>query len=336
MLMKVSIHVFVTVVVLALVSPVSAALLVYEGFDPTSAPADGALITGVAGATSVGFDTSSSWTSFGTTGAESTYVASGLTFSTLPVAGGAMRQVGPGNTPRANASRPLDVGATGTVYGSYLARLGVNNDEQDLTGVSISGVSSYGDGSDAINDVTHFQVNIDMYAGGGTFGGGTINGNASPTGRFYNNSTSGTGDVASSLNTTYLVLFKMENLSTLGTDVSQTLTSWILTEAQYNNFLTDGNLTDTELNGATEGSGATNVLQRGTLTRTTDATFSNTDFLLVNSAFEVNTILDEFRISNASLNEAIGIAVPEPNSIVLIMIGMAGVVRLRRRQSASK
>jgi hypothetical protein len=281
----------------------AAPLFVYEGFDPASAPADGALINGVAGVTSAGFDPGSSWSSFGTSPANATYVASGLTFSTLPVTGGAMRVQSPGNTPRANASRPLNVGATGTIYGSYLARLGANSDEQDITGVSVASVNSYGNGSDAINDVSHFQVNIDMYQGSGTFGGGTINGDATPVGRFYNNA-SGT-DVAASIDTTYLVLFKMENLSTPGTDILQTLTSWILTAAQYDNFIIGG-LTEAELNAATEGTLSTNVLQRGSLTRTTDATFSATDFLLVNTAFTTNTIVDELRLSNTTLNEAVG------------------------------
>jgi len=324
----------VSVLLLAAVSPASAAVLAYEGFDPTSAPADGAVITGVAGATSVGFDLGSSWSNFSSgASADSTYVASGLTFSTMNVVGGALRQVSdPSGSPRANASRPLDVGATGTIYGSYLARPTIDPaDQQDLTGVSVAGVSSYGNGTDAIDDVSHFQVNMEMYVGGGDWGGGTINGDGSPTGRFYNNTTAGTSDVELSEDTTYLVLFKMENLSTLSVDVSQTLTEWILTEAQYANFLADGSLTDVELNAASEGSGATSVLQRGTITKTTDATFSSTDFLLVNSAFEVNTIVDELRISNFSLGEAVGLStIPEPSTALLAVFGML-VIGIRRR-----
>jgi hypothetical protein len=308
------------VVLMGIASPAAAAILVYEGFDPSSPPSDGATITGVAGATSVGFDGGSSWsdTKAGGATSDSTYVSAGLTFSTLPVAGGAIRVLGVANGDRGNASRPLSASATGTVYGSFLSRLGTNTDEQDVSGVGVTGVNSFGNGSD-LGANTHFQVKSDVYQGGGNYGAAAIQSSQGQN----------TGTVES-INTTYLVLFKMEGLvATSGTDVTQTLTTWILTATQYDALIVDG-LTETELNTPS------NVLQTGTVTVSDDSVFSSSDFLLLNTAFASNTIFDEIRISNSSLNEAVGfVPVPEPSAALLLIFGIAGALCLRRRQLGS-
>jgi hypothetical protein len=300
-----------------------ASVLVYEGFDVTGG-VDGTTLSGKAGATSTGFDSGSSWSvNLGVVGASSaTYETTGLTFSDVPVRGGRAHLIAGGGSANSSAdgARPLDVAATGTIYGSYLIHpVAIPDNTQSINSILVGSQASVTN-----NDAGaqwDFQVNSDVY--GSDNGGGRING------------TTGAGDFANtgtpiSVGTTYLVLYEMQNLVNSGS-ASQTLTEWILTASQYDNFKSGG-LTETELNGATVGPLGTNVLQRGSQTASLSANLTNADYFHIFSVLaDANSQYDELRISNASLNEAVW--APEP-SCAAMLFASAALVRLGRRRRA--
>jgi hypothetical protein len=304
------------VLVSAIVAPANAALLVYEGFD--TGGVDGNTLHGLAGATSFGFDSGSSWSvTVSGTGAV-TYETTGLTFSNLVVVGG-RANVNAGSS-SGDGSRALDVAATGTVYGSYLVNPVAAQNADSISSILVGSQASL-----TTNDSGSqwdFQANADVYAS--TLGGGRING-AFPSGSYTNTGT------ALSVGTTYLVLFEMDNLVNSGT-TSQTLTTWILTAAQFDNFK-PGGITAAELNSATVGTTSADVIQRGTLTGTFGSNLTVADFYHIYAVLGgANARLDELRLSDATLNEVAPLVeVPEPSALALLFGGSLAMMRFARR-----
>ena len=141
----------VGMVAVALATGARGSVLLYEGFDMGATAGS---LTGKAGATSVGFATGSTWTDNSTHSevpwGSANYQPTGLTFSDLPAIGGSASlttsldffgQV------RNDAARQLGFTATGTIYGSYLVRLGAPtsiNTPDDISSIIVGSSSSYG------------------------------------------------------------------------------------------------------------------------------------------------------------------------------------------------
>ena len=276
---------------LAVSATAQAGVIVYEGFNYAGQADNAALGAAFNGGTGL----SSNWQGAGK------YRSTGLTFSDLAVAGGCAQ-----NSSSQIYYRPLNVNKTGALWGSFLFQsVGVVDNSSTLLSYIVSKQSN---GTD-FNSNTSFGVTPKSYnqtVGDIRVGGNTTNPN------YQTNS----GGTAVTQGATYLVLFKVENLIASGaaTATSQTITSWILSVAQYDNFKSGG-LTEAELNAATQGSGAASVMQRTTLTATQKASFSTNDFLTVQSNNAGDYMNDEFRFSDSSLAEVAPSLPPAANIV---------------------
>jgi autotransporter-associated beta strand protein len=264
---------------LAVPTTARASLIVSEGFNYPG-QADNAALGDAAFNGGTGLDTN--WLGSGK------YRSTGLTFSDLAVTGGCAQ-----NSSSQIYYRKLTVNQTGTLWGSFLFKsVGVVDSTTTLLSYVVNSTAGGGD----YQGTTKFGVTPKRYQG--TSGDVRLGGDGSnPTAQNNVGGTSVTQGV------TYLVLFKVENLiASGGAATSQAITSWILSAEQYDNFKSGG-LTEAELNAATQGSIATNVTQRTTLTATKKASFSTNDYLTVQSGNAGDFMNDEFRFSDASLAE---------------------------------
>ncbi len=276
----------------ALSTAAHAGLVVYEGFN-YAGQADNAALN--SGSFNGGTGLSGNWQGSGK------YRSTGLTFSDLPVTGGCAQ-----NSNSEIYYRPLSTSKTGTLWGSFLFKsVGVVDNSSTLLSYIVSKQANGNDWQLA----TNFGVTPKRYQG--TNGDIRVGGNtANPT------ALSNSGGTIVTQGTTYLILFKVENLIASGapTATSQTITSWILSEGQYDNFKSGG-VTEAELNAATQGGGATNVMQKTTLTATQKASFSVSDYLTVQSKNAGDFMNDEFRFSDSSLAEVAPPAIPAANIV---------------------
>ena len=277
---------------MALSTAAHAGLVVYEGFN-YAGQADNAALN--SGSFNGGTGLSGNWQGSGK------YRSTGLTFSDLPVTGGCTQ-----NSNSEIYYRPLSTSKTGTLWGSFLFKsVGVVDNSSTLLSYIVSKQVNGNDWQLA----TNFGVTPKRYQG--TNGDIRVGGNnANPT------ALSNSGGTIVTKGTTYLILFKVENLIASGapTATSQTITSWILSEGQYDNFKSGG-VTEAELNAATQGGGATNVMQKTTLTATQKASFSVSDYLTVQSNNAGDFMNDEFRFSDSSLAEVAPPAIPAANIV---------------------
>lgn len=288
-----------------------AALLVYEPFDYGSTDV---LLSGVSG-TALGLDGSTYSTgSAATLGAPGSvnYYDDGLDFSNLSVTGGRAHIIY--DTTIRNATRGLDASlSSGTLYGSflYVCGGGTNNGISDL----LFGASN------ATDNTGKIVVAANEYDGSSTSDGPNYMG-----ARISGTGVKATGTQMAEDGTTYLVLFQLSNIG--ATSGSQTLDAWALTEAQFDTFKAGG-LTSAELNAATLGATATDVLQRTSVTKSaaTYASFLDTDSMRLYS-LRTNGQFDEIRIGSASLDEVT--PVPEPASIAAL--GLASMLMFRRQR----
>jgi hypothetical protein len=294
-------------------APAGANVILYEGFDMG---ATAGTLTGKSGATSVGFASGSTWTDHSDADAVTkvnamdNYQTTGLTFSYMPVVGGsaslAIVNAGGGGT-RSDAARQLGFSATGSIYGSYLVKLApTTHNTQDITAMIIGTKSNYGgvNQADAFENSFQMEVNADGFGteptppGTGGFGAGRIHGDLAAANNFS------TGGTVLSEGTTYLAIFKMTGLG--ASAQTQTLTEWILTADQYDNFETGG-LTESELNAATLGTASTNVQQRGTTSTTDNAQVLSAYYMHLFGALGANATVDELRISDSSIDQAVAV-----------------------------
>ena len=268
-----------TGLVMALSMTAQASTLVYESFNYLG-QVDNTAISSPAFNGGVGL--SDGWSGSGK------YRTNGLSFSDFPVAGGSVENI--------NSEifyRKLSASQTGTIWGSFLFKsLSVVDTSTTLSDFVISKKAN---GSDWQIE-TSLGIAPKRYQG---LTGDIRLGGSTPTPTPSNN----VGGTAVVQGVTYLVLFKVENLiASGGTATSQTITSWILSAEQYDSFK-GGGLTEAELNSASQGNGAGNVMQRTTLTASQSASFSANDYVTIQSNNVGNFVHDEIRFSNASLAE---------------------------------
>lgn len=284
-------------------------LIVYEGFD--CGAANNALMDGLAGATSFGFDSGSVWTNASISGTN-VYRTAGRTFgqvsgaSLLRTTGGcvygyAAYKANTNEWRSARLSRPLDTTAN-TLWGSLLV-------ERDYGGRCVHSLL-VGQSPTASDGTAEVDVGAREFWG-------QNQGAIRIKGRQQILSGTGTGE-----DTAYLILYKVDRLN--ASSGSTVATQWILTNAQYAHHKTGG-LTEPELDSATLGSEETQVLQRGSVTNTAPshalpAFNSNSHLILLSLVSEWSTIgafYDEVRISNASLDETtpLGPGIAVENSV---------------------
>jgi hypothetical protein len=308
----------VTAFALGSFSSVHASLIVYEGFNygPSAS-----LLAGLGNTTEVGMQ--GTWTNNGSAGTTVDYSPAGLTFSDLIVTGGLAQMNGviAGTGDRTAAvGRRLNVSAqSGTLWGSYLFRPMSDAAARSVGSLLQGGAANVSDNtaffSLANNEFNQSVGGVRISAGSG--------GNAALA----------TGGVVPSLNTTYLYVFRLDNIAAPSAS-TQSATAWMLSEAQFDNFKLGG-FDEAELNAATIGSLGTDVMQRVSLTTTNGltlpGTFDDTDFLrLFNfSGGEFVTQYDEIKFSNGNLNEAV-LPIPEPSAWLTVAGGMGMLLGVRR------
>lgn len=240
-----------------------------------------------------------------------TYNPTSLSFSDLSTSGGSVSgfSTAGARIGRRPFSAPLP---TASVYwGSFLSRI----DSQTAFGDWTNSVL-VGSNTDYDNSAT-FLFASKNYGGPSTPAGVGVEGFASS----LSGSSGATG-------TTYLNVFKAD-------PTAQTITGWVLTAAQYDNFKTGG-ITESELDGAAIGAGSANVYGRGDAgspeelnPATTLSLFNYSD-----GAGTGTVSVDRLIFSGDDLNSAImpATAVPEPSSWALLAIGFAGFFGWARRK----
>ena len=306
-------------IVAFLSSPASAALVVYEGFD---AGGTAGSLTGKSGATSVGFDASSSWSS-SNDGYETAGLSLGSGANTLKVVGG-NALINSFTFSVGLASRPLDVTVPGTAWGSFLAsRISGGDDEQDNFHLMVNQSNAGHDNN------SEFVISAEEF---NSANGGMRGKSLSPSFPNYN--------VGAPINTgeTYLVLFKATNLG--GTSGAVSLKTWMLSSTQFDNWKTGG-LTEAELDAAAPGAAASQVQQKGSASHT--PTFyhrlTSADFLLLQTFKGLHGRFDELRMSNSAsgdagggLDEVTPLAIPEPGTAVLAGLGALAIASMSHRK----
>jgi hypothetical protein len=299
-------------------SSAQALVIVYEGFDYGPTPS---LLTGLGNTTEIGLQ--GTWTNNGSAGTTVDYAPIGLTFSDLSVTGGLAQLNGviaAAGDRTAAVGRQLNVLAqSGTLWGSYLFRPISDAQLRSVGSLLQGGVANMSDNaaffSLAANEFNQNVGGVRISAGSG------------------GNTALATGGVVPSFNTTYLYVFRLDNVAS-PSGSTQSATAWMLNAAQFDNFKLGG-LDEAELNAATIGSLGTDVMQRVSLTTTngltTPGTFDNTDFLrLFNfSGGEFISQYDEIRFANGNLNEAV-LPVPEPSAWLAVAGGMGMLLGMRR------
>jgi hypothetical protein len=264
---------------------------VYEGFD-YPAQSDSAALEG--GAFNGGSGLSGNWSGTGTY----IYRSAGLSFSDLAVsAGSGCAQV----VGMSHAFRKPAVNLTGTLWGSFLFTpvAAASMSDSHVADFYVTKSSAFSD-----NDSnTDFGVGLKRY--GGPEGDVRLGGNTNPP-----SIASNSGGTALAVGSTYLVLYKVDNLIAWGgAATSQSITAWLLSAAQFDNFKSEG-LTEAELNAATQGSASDNIMQRTSITATQKASFSTNDYLHFLAFYDAqgNYMYDEIRVSATSLADVVPVA----------------------------
>ncbi len=289
----------------------SAQLLVEEAF--SYGIADGATLVGQT-ITGTGFTTN--WQETSGTGTF-VYATTNLSFGSLINSGGsAVISSTSGRAFGGTLSASATVGST--LYGAYLVN-----------------ISAFGGGTTALHEV---RVNTGAATAGGSSyfrsqsdsSATSVNGTAVA----YDN-TPGTAGATLSLNTTYIVLSEYTNVgAALSGGSPGTATQWVLTLDQFNNFRPDG-LTVLELNGATVGTGTTNVFSR-----TSDSVTSGTGGLFDGSRAVQFAAVGATGLAATANYDALRYGtsldlvtpIPEPSTWALVGLGLSAVLFLRRRR----
>jgi hypothetical protein len=238
-----------------------------------------------------------------------TYTPTGLTFGSLDTAGGAASWSDPVSLDNSMgiASRAFSSPLSGVVYGGFLLRV-----DDRLSDASASNTAALllGQPGDTDNTAT-FSMNTPEFGeavAGQRLGGGgqKLDGEALAIGE------------------TYLALFRLDS-------AAGSVSGWILNVAQYENFVAGG-LTESALDAAQLGGGATDVFERGSFS--TGSAVASLDALVLFGAFgELSVTFDEIRFSNSSLGE-VAPQVPEPSALTLAAIGAVGLAATAARRRA--
>ncbi len=280
------------------------AVLLYEPFN--YGPTDASDATTLSG-TATGLD-GTAYTGHG--GTATVYTAAGLTLGDLVTSGGYVRV--PFQSSGTNGiSRGLSFGfdAGSTLYGSMLFQQ-PEGDVSNSTNAVLFGSSG------ATDNTADLAVRPHIGGFPNIAGIRTAAGGANATGTEY-------GSLS-----TVLVLFQVTNMNAVSG--TQDLSLWVLNAAQFANFKAGG-LDAAELNAATTGATATDVLQRATYPNTgTYAALFDTDVMRLYN-FRFNGAYDEIRVGSASLDEVTPlVVVPEPSS--LVALGLLSTIPLRRHR----
>jgi len=263
-----------------------AAIILHEPFDYGASDKS---IDGLGGS-ETGFLASETWDE---NEADADYVPAGLTFSDLETTGGKLNYASDNN--QQTIGRNIDVSQTGQIWGSYLWRPISNTQNSHVNGIMLNNALG---GTD--NNSEFFSAGLGYNAG--DKGEVRLNGG--------NKGSAQAGSVSQTDGNTHLVLYTVTNLGSS----PGAMTQWILTADQFDTFKVGG-LTETELNTATLGSAAGEVLQRASRSGVgAGAAMTASDYLLVFQHGTTEADYDEIRMSDTSLNEVVptGVAPPPP------------------------
>lgn len=246
-----------------------------------------------------------------------TYNSTGLAFSDLTVTGGSISNVNGGGS---FIGASLSGTATGTIYASYLVNFSADPNATVTTAAQI-GLNS---GTTVGGGTRYFNVMADSPAAGAVNPGFGYNFGA-------------TGETAANAllaNTTFMVLAEINNVGTaLSGGTTGYGTVWVLNEAQFNSFKLGGFTTE-ELNGATVGTGGSDVWSRyTTAVPVTSGTYAFTGAALQLSLTPLSTstsTMDEIRWGT-TLGDVTPITVPEPGSLVMVSAAAFVFLGFRRR-----
>jgi len=264
---------YIPFIVALLAAPAQAELTAYDGFDYTPDQ----VVVGKNGGS--GF--SGAWSNLETSGTGVNVMADGLTFSNLLVTGGRIEAQALVNGGKSRVQRDLSVNNSGQLYGSYLFRRNSTIDGTTVAGLMIGAPGEEDNDSTAAFYGDEWFQNIGARAEGNM---GPSNGAALTAGK------------------TFLVLFSAQL-----NDGLQTVTMWVLSKDQFDTFKTGG-LTEAELNGASVGSGSSDVWAKSTATGTDDTldVTNNVKFMGYGGWGPPEGILvsfDELRLSQTSLTD---------------------------------
>lgn len=235
------------------------------------------------------------------------YDPAGLTFGSLPTSGGSALFASISTLPNGQAglsSRNLPATLSGNIYTSFLFRPNSRPEIDNTTAVLLGNSTDLDTNSTFAFSAPDFNLR---------------NANLRIEGQRNSSGFAGTNWTAGE---TYLALYSVST-------VTQSGEGWIMSVDQYENF--KDSLDAATLNAATLGTGASQILQRGSYSRPT-ANLGPINAISLFGAFDVQSInYDELKVSGESLDEAVkGSPVPEPSSALLALLG-AATFFLRRR-----
>ena len=294
--------------------PASATLLVSESFN--YAVSDGSTMGGVAtNATGLGGNYTLTTGTLSGTSASATYLSSGLTFGanyTASASTGAVRfsttSASDGNGGSAILAAVLTASTTGTLWSSYLVTF-----SSRINNPSASATSRLSDSATA-GTAAYFVAAADS---------NTVQDRPAVT---YETGTQANSSFTTSLNTTYIIISKYDNVGTaLGTG---TANLWLFNLAGYNNWVAGGSV-EANLGSFASGS-ATDTASTGTFN------FNNTRFIQFSMFAGSNAILGTYTATYDELRYATTLGevltVPEPGAAGLLVLGAGGFALFRRRR----
>lgn len=299
-----------------------ATLLVDESFNYPNL-ANGASMSGVA---TTGVGLSGSYTvsdpHAGSSPGTFIYQTTGPSFGNLATSGGSVEM--PSNSGY-NATLSAPISATtgaSTLYGAYL--FSVSSVGSNETAGALIGPSGGYDNNSLIEPM------VQAY-GTGTYG--VPGGAASLASKSVFSYLSGSPQTAATM---YIALFQVSGVGASAGAAS--ISEWILSADQYDNFVGTGQLTAATLNAASTGTAATEVLQSATASGTPKAYPSLAgqylDFYGAATQTPSTMTFADYRLSDSSLAEAAPLAsTPEPLPLALLAAGGIGVLLLRRKQA---
>ncbi len=297
----------VAAILFSLSSQAGAALVIYEGFNGYTTGAGG-LVGANPNGNTVGLNTSLAYA--GTGLGNYTVNASSLTFGSLVTNGGSITTAG-GSGVVSTAATTIDLATTpysGTLYTSHL--------------VNLSSISA------TTNDGAVSRITSDSAASNQRFQLLSDSRNTSNNvGAAYAFTTTN-GSTGLATGTTYLMIGRFTNVGAgLSVGSPGVGTVYALTLAQFGSFVAGGQ-NDAWLDGATIGSGASEVTARVSNSQT-----SSTWVLGDGSWMSLLTVadgatFDELRYGSTLLDIT---PIPEPSTFALLSLGVAALVGLRRR-----